>query len=192
VGRPPQGETLIRIPGPAPDFCLTVGDGWQCRPGHSPVARRCDGHSPHRASGPPPRPAAVTAAASSAPGTVAAVPEGTLAPGDGPGGDHLIQALLEAHTPRNLQSGWNSGRAVWLADITGRGRERWPAYFTTAGTSGYTDVRVQAAAAHATRTGQSEVTLLWAGTTPAGNPEAGLPATMRLAQQPDGTWEPVR
>jgi hypothetical protein len=120
-----------------------------------------------------------------------------LAPDDGPAGDHLVQAMLDAHSPHNLPPAVEQrldqlGRAVFLADLIGQGRNRWPQYFTTAGASGYTSVRIQAAAARATAPNHAAVTLLWAGTSPAGDPEVGLPGTVLLAQQGNGTWEPVR
>jgi hypothetical protein len=142
------------------------------------------------------RPAAAITPVTAAAGP-SLLPANALAPDDGPGGDHLIQAMLEAHTPHNLPPSVEQrldqlGRAVWLADLTGQGRTQWPRYFTTSGTSGYSSVRIQAAAAHSTGSGHAEVSLLWAGTSPAGDPEVGLPATVQLAQQSDGTWEPMR
>jgi hypothetical protein len=120
-----------------------------------------------------------------------------LAPDDGPAGDHLVQAMLDSHTQHNLPPAIEQrldqlGRAVWLADLTGQGRNQWPKFFTAAGASGYTNVRLQAAAAHATAPGRAAVTLIWAGTSPAGDPEVGLPATVLLTQQGDRTWEPAR
>ncbi|WP_152628138.1 hypothetical protein [Streptacidiphilus neutrinimicus] len=105
--------------------------------------------------------------------------------------------MLDAHSPHNLPPAVEQrldqlGRAVWLADVTGEGRAQWPHYFTAAGASGYSGVRIQAAAAHATGAGRAAVTLIWAGTSPAGDLEVGLPGTVLLAQQRDGAWEPVR
>ncbi|WP_052441215.1 hypothetical protein [Streptacidiphilus anmyonensis] len=138
-----------------------------------------------------------SAAAAAPPSSSPALPQNALAPDDGPGGDHLIQALLDAHTRHNLPAALQErlnqlGRAVWLADLTGEGRSQWPSYFTSTGTSGYTHVRVQAAVARGIGTSRAEVTLIWAGSSPAGDPEVGLPATVLLAKQAGGTWEPVR
>ena len=120
-----------------------------------------------------------------------------LAPGDGPGTDAAVQLLLQQSSPANLPAVLTStleslGRRVWLADVTGTGRSRWPDYFTHAGASGYTHVRVQAAIARAEGPSQVAVTLLWAGTSPAGDPEMALPGTVHLTQQTNGTWEPTR
>jgi hypothetical protein len=125
------------------------------------------------------------------------LPSNALAPDDGPAGDHLVQAMLDAHSPHNLPSDLEQrldqlGRAVWLADLTGQGRTRWPRYFTISGASGYSSIRIQAAAARGTGPGRAAVTLLWAGTSPAGDPEVGLPGTVLLAQQGNGSWEPIR
>ncbi|RAG81221.1 hypothetical protein DN069_33875 [Streptacidiphilus pinicola] len=105
--------------------------------------------------------------------------------------------MLDAHSPHNLppqveQHLDQLGRAVWLADLTGQGRTQWPHYFTTPGSSGYTSIRVQATAAHATGPRRAAVTLIWAGTSPAGDPEVGLPGTVLLTQRSGSTWEPVR
>lgn len=125
------------------------------------------------------------------------LPSNVLAPDDGPGSDHLVQAMLDAHSPHNLppqveHSLDQLGQAVWLADLTGQGRTQWPRYFTASGTSGYSSARVQAAATHAIGPGRAAVTLIWAGTSPAGESEVGLPGTVLLARQGGGTWEPVR
>ncbi|MFC1405703.1 MULTISPECIES: hypothetical protein [Streptacidiphilus] len=122
---------------------------------------------------------------------------GVLAPGDGPAGDPAVQTLLERSTPNNLpavleQQLAQLGRQVWLADVTGTGRARWPAYFTGPGSSGYTQVRVQAAIARRTGTTAVTVTLLWAGTSPGAEPQIGLPGTVKLVQHSGGTWEPIR
>jgi hypothetical protein len=119
-----------------------------------------------------------------------------LAPGDGPGADATVQHLLEQSSPLNLpvaeaHSLEHLGRQVWLADVTGTGRSRWPQYFGASGTSSYTAVRVQAAIARADGPDQVTVTLLWAGTSPGGDPQVALPGTVHLADQ-SGTWEPTR
>jgi hypothetical protein len=120
-----------------------------------------------------------------------------LAPGDGPRADASVQQLLERSQPSNLPAAQahsleELGREVWLADVTGTGRQRWPQYFRTAGSSGYTNVRVQAAVARRTAPGHVTITLLWAGTSPAGDPQIALPGSVHLLQQPTGLWEPTR
>ncbi|WP_152648472.1 hypothetical protein [Streptacidiphilus anmyonensis] len=146
---------------------------------------------------PPVAPATEAGSTDTAAARPSALPTNVLAPDDGPGGDHLVQAMLDAHSPHNLpprveQRLDQLGRAVWLADVTGRSRDQWPGYFTTSGTSGYSGVRIQAASAHATGPGRATVTLIWAGTSPAGDPEVGLPGTVALVKRGDGAWEPVR
>ncbi|MEY9842732.1 hypothetical protein [Streptacidiphilus sp. EB103A] len=137
-------------------------------------------------------------AAASAPAALGATAEaGALAPADGPACDPAVQAMLDRSTPNNLpvvleQQLAQLGRQVWLADVTGADRTRWPAYFTSPGSSGYTHVRVQAAIARRTATTTVTVTLLWAGTSPDAEPQIGLPGTVKLAQHADGTWEPTR
>jgi hypothetical protein len=137
-------------------------------------------------------------AAASAPAAAGATAEaGALAPADGPAGDPAVQAMLDRSTPNNLpvileQQLAQLGRHVWLADVTGAGRTRWPVYFPGPGSSGYTHVRVQAAIARRTGTTTVTVTLLWAGTSPAAEPQIGLPGTVKLARHADGTWEPTR
>ncbi|WP_051942232.1 hypothetical protein [Streptacidiphilus rugosus] len=179
-------------------------------PGTTPHARNTAATAPvPRKSAPgsagTPSPASPTSTAgATATGTpaiavtgTAVLPSNALAPDDGPAGDHLIQAMLDAHSPHNLPKTLEQrldqlGRAVWLADLTGEGRAQWPRYFAAPGASGFSDIRIQAAAARGTGPGRVSVTLLWAGTSPAGDPEVGLPATVQLAQQDDGGWEPVR
>lgn len=122
-------------------------------------------------------------------------PQG-LAPGDGPGADATVQYLLEQSSPSDLPTAEEHllellGRQVWLADVTGIGRSRWPRYFDAADSSGYTAVRIQAAIARADGTERATVTLLWAGTSPGGDPQIALPGTVHLTHQ-SGTWEPIR
>jgi hypothetical protein len=120
-----------------------------------------------------------------------------LAPGDGPRADATVQQLLERSQPPNLPTAQaraleQLGREVWLADVTGTGRQRWVQYFGAAGSSGYTNVRVQAAVAHQDSRGHVTITLLWAGTSPAGDPQIALPGSVLLLKQPTGLWEPTR
>lgn len=133
----------------------------------------------------------------SPPGAAPTAETGVLAPADGPAADPTIQAMLEHSAPGNLPTPLEQqlallGRKVWLADVTGAGRARWPAYFTSPGSSGYTHVRVQAAIARRTGTGTVTVTLLWAGTSPGGDVQVGLPGSVLLLHRADGTWEPTR
>jgi hypothetical protein len=105
--------------------------------------------------------------------------------------------MLDRSVPSNLfpaleQQLTQLGRQVWLADVTGTGRTRWPDYFTGPGASGYTRVRVQAAIARRTGPAAVTVTLLWAGTSPAGDLEVGLTGSVLLVQDRDGIWEPTR
>jgi len=103
--------------------------------------------------------------------------------------EHSIPDNLPATLKHQLTQ---LGRQVWLADVTGTGRTQWPAYFTSPGSSGYTKARIQAAIARRTGNGAVDVTLLWAGTSPGGDVEVGLPGTVRLEQHSNGTWKPTR
>ncbi|GAA1923675.1 hypothetical protein [Streptantibioticus ferralitis] len=130
-----------------------------------------------------------------APSTTA-TPPAVVAAGDGPAGDHALQQVLDASShpnlpPRQAQQLVALGDQVWLAQITGIGRGQWPTYFHGV-RSGfvYHAVRIQAAIARASGSGQVTVHLVWAGTDPAGQPLTDQPATIRL--QHSGTnWQPV-
>ncbi|MCC9309950.1 hypothetical protein LN042_23230 [Kitasatospora sp. RB6PN24] len=129
------------------------------------------------------------------------MPSGIAAVGDGPGGDADIQAAFTRSHPSDLAPADAAqlaqlGSEVWLAETTGTGRTRWPAYFPTGqGASSsfyYSGVRIQAVATHTEGgSGKVRVDLLWVGTTPAGDYGDHRPATVHLART-DNTWEPVR
>ncbi|MEZ0092489.1 hypothetical protein [Streptacidiphilus sp. EB129] len=147
---------------------------------------------------PQPTPSDTASPTASPAATYAPVPEAAvLAPGDGPGADATVQQMLDRSSPADLPPALEHnleqlGRQVWLADITGIGRQHWPRYFTVPGTSGYTAVRIQAAIARADGTGKARVTLLWAGTSPASDTRIAQPGTVELTQQTSGTWEPTQ
>jgi hypothetical protein len=144
-------------------------------------------------------PGAGTTAASgepSAPTTTATVPT-VVAAGDGPGGDRAIQQVLDDSSRPNLpqsqaQQMVELGKRIWLAQITGAGRGQWPGYFRGADARFvYHAVRIQAAIARATGSGQVTVNLVWAGTDPTGQVLEDQPATVTLHQN-GNTWQPVR
>ncbi|MFD0261003.1 hypothetical protein ACFVH7_22400 [Kitasatospora indigofera] len=150
----------------------------------------------------PSAPAAASPAPSAAP-SPEVMPSGIPAAGDGPAGDPALQAAFSRQHPSDLtaadaeQLGTLAGQ-VWLAETTGAGRERWPAYFTAPGSGAgrlylYSDVRVQAVAARtaAGAADRARVDLLWVGTSPTGNYGDQRPATLTFVRTATG-WEPVR
>ncbi|MDX2709211.1 hypothetical protein PV350_41180 [Streptomyces sp. PA03-6a] len=85
-------------------------------------------------------------------------------------------------------------KAIWIADVTGTGRDRWPGYFTDpAPSAAYTRFRIQAAAAgrDPEHSKAVMVRLVWAGADPAGTFLDGRTATIRLIKEGQ-TWTPVR
>lgn len=85
-------------------------------------------------------------------------------------------------------------KAVWTADATGTGRNRWPGYFTDpAPQATYTRFRIQAAATRRDphHPGGAVVRLVWAGADPAGTFLDGRTATIRFAPKGD-SWTPAR
>lgn len=134
-------------------------------------------------------------ASPSAPAPEEVLPE----PGAGPRADPLIQAALERAVPADLapadeQRLTTLGRAVWLAEITGADRTKWPGYFPDPGmTSGYSRVRIQGLIARRDTKHQTDavVHLVWAGADPSGTFLDGRTATLRFTRQ-EGTWTPVR
>ncbi|MFF4343193.1 hypothetical protein ACFY00_25100 [Kitasatospora sp. NPDC001540] len=154
---------------------------------------------------PRPEPAADPAAVPSAAPSVApsAMPSGIPAAGDGPQGDAAIQAALTVRHPSDLPAAEGDqladlARAVWTAEVTGEGRERWPSYFPEVqGLPGrgyyFSGFRVQAAVAHSVDgdPDRATVTLLWAGTSPTGEYGDHRPASVGFVRRGD-SWEPRR
>ena len=105
--------------------------------------------------------------------------------------DHAIPADLPTATAKRLTA---LCRAVWTAEVTGAGRQRWPRYFTAdaAADARYTRVRIQAAIAR--RDGSASravVRLVWAGTDPSGTYLDGRTATVHFTREGE-TWNPAR
>lgn len=131
----------------------------------------------------------------SAPGREEVLPE----PGAGPRADPLVQRALERAVPGDLAPADERqltvlGRAVWLAEVTGADRAKWPGYFPAAGmTSGYSRVRIQGLIARRDTEHQADavVHLVWAGADPSGTFLDGRTATLRFTRQA-GTWIPLR
>ncbi|WP_433573715.1 hypothetical protein [Streptomyces sp. CA-251247] len=108
--------------------------------------------------------------------------------------------MLEQAVPPDLPAGLSIrlatlGRAMWSAEVTGVGRQKWPRYFTQPATATYTRVRIQAAVARRAPdhpgTNTAVVHLVWAGADPSGTYLDGRPATVRLTRE-GATWNPVR
>ncbi|MEU5560993.1 hypothetical protein AB0H47_33555 [Streptomyces globisporus] len=119
----------------------------------------------------------------------------------GPTADPVVQRALDDAVPANLPTDIANevaelGKEVWLAEVTGRGRDRWPDYFTDRGarTAVYTRVRVQAAIGRKDPAGPGAVVhLVWAGAGPAGTFMDGRTATVRfIRDERSGTWTPQR
>ncbi|MCP2313948.1 hypothetical protein [Kitasatospora paracochleata] len=130
------------------------------------------------------------------------MPSGVPAAGDGPDADTALQAAFSRQKPSDLapvdaEQLTSQARAVWTAETTGVGRDRWPLYFPATTGAGrlylYTDVRVQAAAAHTVdgSADKARVDLLWAGTSATGSYGDSRPATLTFTRTSTG-WEPVR
>lgn len=133
-----------------------------------------------------PDPVAGTTAAATAPDVLAGpVPD-----------DYLQQLLSETSTPNlDPDTEWqlvSLAGDVLIADLTGVGRGRWPAYFADQPpTTAWSAVSVQAGIARATNdSGRDvEVTLLWRGTTASGEQLERKLATVRLVTI-GGHWQP--
>ncbi|GHA47926.1 hypothetical protein GCM10010329_82940 [Streptomyces spiroverticillatus] len=124
------------------------------------------------------------------------------APGEGPRADPAIQRVLRAAVPDDLPAPVARqvealGRAVLVADVTGRGRPLWPAYFPPGQpVRAFTRMRVQATAAQADGTNRAVVHLVWAGADPGGTYRDGRPHTLRFQHTNKPTlqgvpWTPV-
>ncbi|WJV51650.1 hypothetical protein [Streptomyces flavofungini] len=120
-------------------------------------------------------------------------------PGDGPGGDHAVQRLLERSSPADLPRRTEKhlvslASRAWTAELTGAERSQWPGYFSgQALRAPYRDVRIQAGIARSVdgRSDRARVRLVWAGTDPAGEAQDGRPAQVLLARH-NSRWEPLR
>ncbi|MEV6781964.1 hypothetical protein [Streptomyces sp. NPDC051098] len=134
--------------------------------------------------------------------TPSSAPMGGLLPppGSGPAADPLIQRALDQAMPPDLPAATSRelaalGRAVWTAEVTGTGRQKWPQYFTQPATATYTRVRIQAAVARRNpdhRAADAAVVhLVWAGADPSGTYLDGRPATVHLTRE-GATWNPAR
>ncbi|MFF9690463.1 hypothetical protein [Streptomyces sp. NPDC014623] len=142
-------------------------------------------------------PRAVEAAPAATPSVPAAraLPE----PGAGPRADPLVQDALEQALPSDLAPADEAqltalGRAVWMAELTGAGRTKWPDYFPDSpSAAAYSRVRIQALIARRDDSNQAGavVHLVWAGADPAGTFMDGRTATLRFTRQA-GAWTPVR
>jgi hypothetical protein len=106
--------------------------------------------------------------------------------------DRAIPADLPTATATRLTA---LGRAVWTAEVTSTGRQRWPNYFiaTPAADALYTRVRIQAAIARQDggSTGRVVVRLVWAGADPSGTYLDGRTATVHFTRE-GVAWNPVR
>ena len=159
--------------------------------------------SPMPGVGSPTGAAATGVPTSSPPAEPQVMPSGVAAAGDGPAGDPALQVAFAQQRPSDLAPAdagqlTSLARALWTAETTGTGRERWPQYFLAAAGAGrlylYTDVRVQATAAHTVdgSTDRARVDLLWVGTSPTGEYGDHRPATLIFTRSTTTGWEPVR
>jgi hypothetical protein len=116
--------------------------------------------------------------------------------GSGPAADAAIQRALEAASPVDLpamqeRAAVAAGRRVWLAEVTGAGRDAFGRYFAAAPATGvYTRVRIQAAVARRDSGGGATVRLVWAGADPGGTYAEDRTGTVHLRKE-DGAWIPV-
>ncbi|WP_143712414.1 hypothetical protein [Streptomyces hygroscopicus] len=119
-------------------------------------------------------------------------------PGDGPAGDTAIQRALDRSSPPDLSPQTERrlvrlGCAVWTAEVTGRGRQRWPDYFTGAEVRPYRYFRIQAAIARRATGGRVVVQLVWAGASPSGTAAIdNRTARVFLTRNGGSRWTPSR
>jgi hypothetical protein len=127
--------------------------------------------------------------------------------GEGRAADAAVQRALEDSAPSDLAPELERrlvalGRAVWIAEVTGAGRERWPGFFLAQDVvRPYTRVRIQAAIArrtepHAGAPSRVRVQLVWAGASPGGQMRTLRPAAVTLtrsgSEEGGAAWKPVR
>ncbi|MFD6798643.1 hypothetical protein [Streptomyces cyaneofuscatus] len=118
----------------------------------------------------------------------------------GPGADPVVQRAVEDAISPDLppdiaREVAELGRRVWLAEVTGVGRDRWPGYFpATVRSTLYARVRIQAAIGRRDQEGPGVVAhLVWAGAGPSGTYMDGRTATVRFIRKGEtGTWTPQR
>ncbi|MFB8026867.1 MULTISPECIES: hypothetical protein [unclassified Streptomyces] len=142
-------------------------------------------------------PRAVEAAPAAIPSAPAARP--LPEPGAGPRADPLVQDALEQALPSDLAPADEAqltalGRAVWMAELTGAGRSKWPTYFPDSpSAAAYSRVRIQALIARRDNNHPADamVYLVWAGADPAGTFMDGRTASLRFTRQAEA-WTPVR
>ncbi|MFF7415599.1 hypothetical protein [Streptomyces lydicus] len=154
---------------------------------------------------PPAPPSPAVGGPSRKAGPQAAAASGMPVPGDGAAGDKAVQQLLDRFSPADLPPA--EARAVvrlatriWMADVTGRGRNQWPRYFASGAPNAsalhgaYANVRIQAGIARKAAHGRIAVRLVWAGTDPSGTRRDGRLAVLlfRHAPHDSNRWEPVR
>ncbi|MGW7600538.1 hypothetical protein [Streptomyces antimycoticus] len=119
-------------------------------------------------------------------------------PGDGSAGDTAVQRALDRSSPPDLSPEAERrlvrlGRAVWTAEVTGRGRQRWPDYFPDAEVRSYRRFRIQAAIARRAGSRRVVVHLVWAGASPSGTGDAdNRTARVFLIRNGGNTWTPSR
>lgn len=159
-----------------------------------PTAQLTAGATAPVAAQPSTASSAAEAAPPSAPAAARALPE----PGAGPRADPLVQKALDQALPSDLAPADEAqltvlGRAVWMAELTGAGRSKWPGYFPDSPSAvTYSRTRIQALIARrASHQADAVVHLVWAGADPAGTFMDGRTATLRFTRQA-GAWTPVR
>ncbi|MFF1400800.1 hypothetical protein ACFVZD_44625 [Streptomyces sp. NPDC058287] len=140
-------------------------------------------------------------AATSRPERASAMPPSTAAEvpvaGDGPAADHAVQRLMDSSSPADLPRAQERhlvalASRIWKAEVTGAGRQEWPAYFSHRQLrAGYRDVRIQAGIARSAPDHRVAVRLVWAGTDPAGQNEDGRTAQMLFTRH-NNAWRPRR
>lgn len=154
------GLTVLNIPQDQPSPDPAMPSVRQTIPGPSP-----------RDTAPAAEPSAVLSTVPAASASWAA--ESALPPrGEGPAGDHVIQRNLETSWPADLPATderelLRAGRALLRADVTGHGRERWPAVFPGSSAPAFATAGFRIQAVIARRDGgpgRAVVHLVWAGT----------------------------
>ncbi|MBL1120265.1 hypothetical protein JK364_49445 [Streptomyces sp. 110] len=119
-------------------------------------------------------------------------------PGDGPAGNTAVQRALDRSSPPDLSRQAERrlvqlGSAVWTAEVTGRGRQRWPDYFTGTEVRPYRHFRIQAAIARRAAGGRVVVQLVWAGASPSGTDDIdNRTAQVFLTRNGGSRWTPSR